>query len=118
MKKALCILSENPDIQDLCKKIKEKGKHFREKMMFLEKQRENLEKEAQEAISEEWSSIENIIEKNLSNKLPADYNKEKYGLSFSLDKDLLTLTSHEEKREGVPEPLQMLFHALKDKMEE
>jgi len=119
--KALCLISENPDIQSIINTMEEKKKSHHQRMSFIEKQIETANKQFESSINEDLINLEKIL-KN-SGKLPNDFyeEKDKYKLKIHFAKNIIEVidVTQEKKLESIlPAPMVAFYKAIRDSMEE
>ena len=115
MGKAVCIVSENPDIKVYCDRMDELTKEFQQKMMFIRKQKENAEGSYRKDMEKEFNDIEKIL--LTKGKLPSDYCSDKYTLGFNPKKDIIEIENRKVKEDfeaSLPIPIKALIQALKN----
>lgn len=81
--RVLLLIEQHPDLMALGEERSQRRKVWNDRLAFIEKQKEAVEREGEEYHTVFWKQVEAYLE--LKGLLPEDFNKEDDSLRFDLD---------------------------------
>lgn len=99
-KKALAILSQDPELRLFDERLMEIKKHLLEKMRFIEKQAKALAEEADNKNAAVWKEVYDVLERR--GVLPKDfcYEKKNYQMTFDNGNDVFVISKVKPEKDS------------------